>query len=424
MNKYILSFCIFLLILGFGSLSVLGASMFDDTDGDGLSDEEEIILGTDPEDPDTDKDGYSDGVEVANGYNPLRDNLPSKDSLVSGTDASTVYYFANDGYRYVFPNEKTYKSWFIDYSGVITVANALLYKMPLKGNVTYRPGVRLVKITTNPKVYAVAAGGVLRWVSTEEIAKSLYGNNWAEMVDDIPDAFFVNYKEGEPIEGVGEYTPASVVAGTLTINASFGIEESAAAPKASTLIGGVPVDSDESTDDGTDDSDSGSTDSTTDTSSEESTEAEYSDPPPETEPYCGDGTLDSDEACDDGNNIDGDRCDASCAIEPYCGDGVADSNEECDDGNNMDGDRCDANCEIESYCGDGILDSGEECDDGNNVGYDSCDANCEIEPYCGDGVVDVGEECDDGNNRDGDGCNIVCEDEDGDSPEDPPGMML
>ena len=43
-----------------------------DTDGDGLFDgEEEKVYHTNPLDKDTDKDGYSDGEEVQNGYNPL-----------------------------------------------------------------------------------------------------------------------------------------------------------------------------------------------------------------------------------------------------------------------------------------------------------------------------------------------------------------
>lgn len=41
-----------------------------DTDGDGLYDERELALGTDPFNPDTDGDGILDGDEVANGYNP------------------------------------------------------------------------------------------------------------------------------------------------------------------------------------------------------------------------------------------------------------------------------------------------------------------------------------------------------------------
>jgi len=43
-----------------------------DTDGDGLSDYEEVkIYHTDPLKADTDGDGYSDGAEVKSGYNPL-----------------------------------------------------------------------------------------------------------------------------------------------------------------------------------------------------------------------------------------------------------------------------------------------------------------------------------------------------------------
>lgn len=42
-----------------------------DTDGDGLGDREEVkVYGTDPKKVDTDGDGYNDGDEVKNGYNP------------------------------------------------------------------------------------------------------------------------------------------------------------------------------------------------------------------------------------------------------------------------------------------------------------------------------------------------------------------
>ena len=63
-------------------------------------------------------------------------------------------------------------------------------------------------------------------------------------------------------------------------------------------------------------------------------------------------------------------------------------------------------------CGDGILDPDEECDDGNNISCDGCSAICEHEMgfVCGDGGLntDCGEECDDGNNEDGDGCSADC----------------
>lgn len=61
-----------------------------DSDGDGLTDEEELALGTDPMNPDTDGDGISDGVEVrlrALGFDPLVKNaVPGCDDLTLDTD--------------------------------------------------------------------------------------------------------------------------------------------------------------------------------------------------------------------------------------------------------------------------------------------------------------------------------------------------
>ena len=42
-----------------------------DTDNDGITNAQEGIIGTDPNNPDTDGDGIPDGAEVTNGTNPL-----------------------------------------------------------------------------------------------------------------------------------------------------------------------------------------------------------------------------------------------------------------------------------------------------------------------------------------------------------------
>lgn len=110
-----------------------------------------------------------------------------------------VYYYAADGKRYVFPNEKTYFSWYVDFSSVKTISDSELASISIGGNVTVRPGTKLVKIQTDPKVYAVTKCGVLHWVESETVAKSLYGDAWATRVIDVPDAFFVNYTIGSSI---------------------------------------------------------------------------------------------------------------------------------------------------------------------------------------------------------------------------------
>lgn len=110
-----------------------------------------------------------------------------------------VYYYAGDGKRYVFPNEKTYFSWYNDFSSVKTISDAELASITIGGNVTIRPGTKLVKIQTDPKVYAVTKCGTLHWIESETIAKNLYGDAWATRVVDVPDAFFVNYSIGSSV---------------------------------------------------------------------------------------------------------------------------------------------------------------------------------------------------------------------------------
>jgi len=117
----------------------------------------------------------------------------SAGDLIKMAGLQSVYFLGADSKRYVFPNEATYFSWYSDFSGVVTVPQSELESYPLGANVTMRAGTKLVKITTDPKVYAVKPNGALIWVPNESTATTLYGSNWAQRVVDVPDAFFTNY---------------------------------------------------------------------------------------------------------------------------------------------------------------------------------------------------------------------------------------
>jgi hypothetical protein len=83
-----------LVILSFAFFSVAqensssDKNIFQDSDQDGLTNEEETAYGTDPYNPDTDGDGYSDGIEIQSGYDPLK-KAPG-DKIVTDNGTASV----------------------------------------------------------------------------------------------------------------------------------------------------------------------------------------------------------------------------------------------------------------------------------------------------------------------------------------------
>ncbi len=138
----------------------------------------------------------------------------SAGDLIKMDGLSAVYYLSDNGKRYVFPNSTVYNSWYSDFSGVVTIPASELQSYPLGGNVTMRPGTKLIKITTDPSVYAVEPNGVLRKIGSEAQASALYGSNWNKRIVDVADSYFVNYSLGTALPD------GQIPAGSLVKNAS------------------------------------------------------------------------------------------------------------------------------------------------------------------------------------------------------------
>lgn len=79
--KYLFYISIFLIT--FAPIFVFAEST--DSDNDGLSDEEEALYYTDPQNPDTDEDSFLDGLEVEKGYSPHKG------------DETRIYQYDYDG---------------------------------------------------------------------------------------------------------------------------------------------------------------------------------------------------------------------------------------------------------------------------------------------------------------------------------------
>lgn len=155
--------------------------------------------------------GVSSLVLVAAALLPsIASAAPQPGSLIQGS-GEAVYWLANNGKRYVFPNDRTFYTWFspYDFRLVNHISDMELAAIPVGGNVTYRPGSRLIKLPSDPRVYAVDNYSKLRLIDSETAAAALYGSHWQNLVDDVPDAFFVNYDLGVPIRSPAEFHPVS-----------------------------------------------------------------------------------------------------------------------------------------------------------------------------------------------------------------------
>src|SRR5690606_13520241 len=94
---------------------------------------------------------------------------------------------------------------------------------------------------------------------------------------------------------------------------------------------------------------------------------------------CGNSVLDAGEGWDDGNNTNGDGCDAACLVEDTYGCSL---DSDCVS-NVCDNTETPAVCEPAGECGNSVLDAGEACDDGNTTNGDGCDAACLVEDTFG-----------------------------------------
>lgn len=92
----------------------------------------------------------------------------------------------------------------------------------------------------------------------------------------------------------------------------------------------------------------------------------------------------TEEQCEDGvdNNCDG-QVDESCEPPPVCGNGIVEIDEECDDGNNLDEDECSSDCRIvPPPVTDLLRDTSQACRQCMPQNCEELQDICEADPLC------------------------------------------
>ncbi len=134
------------------------------------------------------------GVKVLSGH------------LVKADNGRSVYLAAADGKRYLFATESQFYGWYGSFASVRSVPAGALSSMPLGGNVLYRPGYRLVRAASSPRVYSVGASGTLHWIVNPYILTDVFGKNWPSRVDILPDTQLTDYSYGQPVNDASLYS--------------------------------------------------------------------------------------------------------------------------------------------------------------------------------------------------------------------------
>ena len=132
-----------------------------------------------------------------------------------------VYWYGDDGMRHAFPNEKVFFTWFANFDSIALVTPEFMATIPLGRNVTYRPGIKMVKFPSLVTVYVVEAPRTLRAIPSETVASDLYGTSWNAKIDDVSEAFYFNYTFGTALVSASDFNVGDAVNSVDSLNDIF-----------------------------------------------------------------------------------------------------------------------------------------------------------------------------------------------------------
>ena len=102
------------------------------------------------------------------------------------------------GERFLFANERIYRTWFGNFVPVRHFRDEAIENTTSHGNVLPAPG-SLLKMPQSPIVYVATLGRLLRPIRNEAIAARLFGPTWNRYVFDVDEFAFSQYEIGPEV---------------------------------------------------------------------------------------------------------------------------------------------------------------------------------------------------------------------------------
>jgi hypothetical protein len=117
-----------------------------------------------------------------------------------------LFYYGVGGKIHPFLDTTVYQSWYENFDNVVQVSNRMLAEYVIGKPVCMRPGTWLIKFESDPRIYAVELGCILRPIYSQVEAYILYGEKWQERVHELPTAFKDDYRvlDTRRVTGIGE----------------------------------------------------------------------------------------------------------------------------------------------------------------------------------------------------------------------------
>ena len=156
----------------------------------------EDVLATDDEGRTVGTDSGLTGPSPVTGEDEVISTVAAGE-FIRGYSFNTIYYIDENNERRPFLDTNSFFTYADSFDEVVWVTDATLPTMDLGAPMLPAPGVVLIKIQSDPKVYAIDTGDVLRWIPTEEVATSLYGITWADYIIDLEPTTFARFSVGD-----------------------------------------------------------------------------------------------------------------------------------------------------------------------------------------------------------------------------------
>ncbi len=122
--------------------------------------------------------------------------------FVRSPSFDTVYYIDTDFQRHPLWDSQTFFTWAESWDDIVWITDATLPTLKLASPLTPKPGVVLVKIQSDPGVYAIGGSALeptLRFIPSEAVAEAVYGTMWADYIIDLDPSILRHFSVGSDV---------------------------------------------------------------------------------------------------------------------------------------------------------------------------------------------------------------------------------